>query len=183
MHLPFAFYAVRNRCWVAAECLMRVTNLSTYVELSTNLNLIHRNVNSYIRPWCRLIYVCCLKHKCSTGKLFAPLSMAHFIHSLIRHRFGWIDLICCFNAAAVHLLNIDTWLILHSSPRIRTPEEKNSTIEIDRWLFFSTLFHYADAFSLFLLPIWCTYMASTRIMLTFLLVKSFYANGNQQYDK
>lgn len=59
MHLPFAFYAVRNRCWVAAECLMRVTNLSTYVELSTNLNLIHRNVNSYIRPWCRLIYVCC----------------------------------------------------------------------------------------------------------------------------
>lgn len=55
------------------------------------------------------------------GKLFLTTSASASIHtyrfilSNELYRFEWIDLICCFNAAVVHLFNINTWNQSHST--------------------------------------------------------------------
>lgn len=60
---------------VAAACFDACcTNLSTFVELH-ELQFHTYNVNSHIRPLCRLIYVCRSSSIRRTRKLFATLSL------------------------------------------------------------------------------------------------------------
>lgn len=68
----------------AAECLMRVANLSTFSWVQHELHFNIQNVNLYIRPSCRLIY---MYWSTSAGWKAFFTTHTHIVQSFICYRF------------------------------------------------------------------------------------------------
>lgn len=110
-----------------------------------NFNLIHQHISSaYDVDWFTYVYVRVCQHKCCNAKAFCnTLVNVPLVIRLTRvqYWFQWIDLICCFNTAAVHLFNIDTWNQSRStSPTQNRIQRKKTSIIRDRLLTLLVLF-------------------------------------------